>query len=906
MTERFRYCFIALLVIISAGNALAQPATLTGRILDMESGEELVGANVLIVGSVLGGATDIDGKYVVRNIPPGTYDVRFSYVGYTTKVVTALALQQGAVQTLDVVMSAEAFKQDEIVITAERVLATESALLIERKKSNTIGDGISAEQIRKAPDATSGDALKRVTGLTIVDNKFVYVRGVTDRYNGTSLNGVSVTSTDTDVDRKSFAFDMVPSNLLENTVVAKTATPDMPGDFSGGFVQVNTLDFPDRRVIRFGLSTSSNSVTSRQGFVTSQGGKRDWLGFDDGTRVLPAEQRDAQALAQTLPNTWGAKSQRAPMNGSFNVAIGDRYGLGDDELGFVGALSYANTFSTTEFKEAPAYVYGGTPVFKFDGTSYDYGVMWAGLLDLSYKLANTHTISVRNSYNQSAEDRVSVSRGTNVAGSDSRRQTIEWDQRSLYVGQVSGDHVMDFADGLEAKWKLFVSSSKALEPDRKQVEYTLGSSGDESLGENYRTWSKLNERARGASLDLTLPLEFAKIKVGTSAEFKDRSFDIQAFSAIPGRDPRYYSLLLLPIEEIFAAENFGAGKLAFTSASAFTGAYSGSQRLNAYYAMVDMPVEVSGQRFRIAGGARLENAEENVLSPRAIDDPTPMTAAVQNTDILPSVNLTYMATDAINVRLAHYQSVNRPEFRELANVLYLDFDQDQNVIGNPELSRAYIHNYDVRVEFFPGIGEVLAVSYFTKSFHNAIEERLIAAPDRYVKTWFNSPHGTNRGWEFEIRKSFGFLGEPFSRMSASVNYTIITSDVQYTETTTDAAGRPVVTQATRPMQGQSPFTWNISLSYAVPEWGSTFSVFYNKFGRRLDAVGDVRELNVYEEARDMLDIAVAQQLFGGLELKAAVKNIAGKERVLTSGDGRVPYASWSQGTTYSLSASLSL
>ncbi len=211
---------------------------------DEETGEELVGANILLVGTTRGGTTDIDGKFSLHGVSVGTYDVRFTYVGYAARIVRGVQVTQAGPVALEITLTPEQFETEEVVVTAERLLSTESAILANRQKAMSIGDGLSAEQIKKAPDATSGDALKRVTGLTIVDNKFVYVRGVTDRYNGTMLNGVPVTSTDTDVDRKSFAFDMIPANLLENTIVVKTATPDLPGDFSGGMVQVNTLDFP--------------------------------------------------------------------------------------------------------------------------------------------------------------------------------------------------------------------------------------------------------------------------------------------------------------------------------------------------------------------------------------------------------------------------------------------------------------------------------------------------------------------------------------------------------------------------------------------------------------------------------------------------------------------------------------
>jgi hypothetical protein len=900
--------FTLAMLVLAAVPVVAQNATIYGKILDQQSGEELVGANVLLVGTSLGASTDIDGKFTVRNVPPGTYSIRISFVGYQSKVVSGFEAKAGETAKLDVALSAEAYDVEEVLVTAERVKATEAALLSDRKKSTTIGDGISAEQIKKAPDATSGDALKRVTGLTIVDDKFVFIRGVTDRYNGTTLNGVSVSSTDTDVDRKSFAFDMVPANLLENTVVVKTATPDMPGDFSGGMVQVNTLDFPTSRVIRVGLTSSYNTVTTSRGFEGSQGGSRDWLGFDDGIRAFPSEPMSTQQLAQTLPNTWAALGTRAPLNGSFNLAYGDRYATGDEaELGLVGALSYTNGFETQAFDESPTYVAGALPAFRFRGTSYRYDVLWSGILDFNYKLTGNHKLSFRNSYNQSAQDKVSQSEGINVAGSNSRRQSIEWDQRSLYLGQLGGEHFFPVLGGLEVKWKGFASSSRAEEPDRKQVEYTEGSDGSYGLGENYRTWSDLDEKTRGLAADVTLDYSALKFKAGVATDYRMRDFDIRAFSTIPGRNPQYFGLILLPIDQIFASENFDPGKFQFIESTTFTGTYEGSHRLNAYYAMLDLPIDVfESSTLRVTGGVRLENSGQHVSSPPAEGGQESINADLVKTDLLPSVNIKYSVGELLNVRLAHYQSVNRPEFRELANVLYLDFDTDQNTIGNPALQRAYVHNYDARIEVFPGVGEVVAVSYFTKTFHDAIEERLLAAPDRYVKTWFNSPSGTNRGWEFEVRKSLEFLGEAFRTLALTANYTTVSSEVEYTETVTDALGRAVTSTKTRPMQGQSPWTMNLGVQYTSLEWGTSFSVLYNKFGRRLSEVGDFRDYDVYEEPRDMVDLSVSQQLFSMLEAKFTVRNLFSKDRVRTTGEDRVPFSIREEGTAYGLSLSFSL
>ena len=900
----------AILVLLVSGSfAVAfsqQTGTLVGRVWDEKTGEELVGANILLVGTTRGGTTDLDGKFSIHGVPVGTYDVRFTYVGYAARVVRGLQVTPTEPVALQISLKPEQFEADEVVVTAERLLSTEAAILANRKKAMSIGDGLSAEQIKKAPDATSGDVLKRVTGLTIVDNKFVYVRGVTDRYNGTMLNGVPVTSTDTDVDRKSFAFDMIPANLLENTVVVKTATPDLPGDFSGGMVQVNTLDFPQRRVVRLGIVSSYNSLTTTQGFQASSGGSHDWTGRDDGGRAFPAEPLPTAQLPQQLPNTWASRSQRAPLNGGFNLAIGDHFQIGEDEAGVVGAFSYVNSYSNQQFSEAPTYVFGGQPVFRFEGNSYSRNILWTGLLDLNYKLDGNHKISLRNSYNQSAQDNVAISAGTNIAGSNSQRQSITWNQRSLYLLQLAGDHVLPSLFGVELNWKLFGSSSRAGEPDRKQIEYTEGSGGEYALGENYRSWSHLEEKTRGASADMAFAFAGAKIKAGATVETKDRTFDIGSFSTLPGRDPRYYNLVLLPVGEIFAANNYGPGKFEFLAASTFTGKYAGDQRLNGYYAMADLPLEVAGTSLRINGGARLENFEEHVTSPLAVDDPTLTTTTLQATDILPSLNIKYSPLEALNIRLAYFHSVNRPEFRELANVLYLDFKTDQNTIGNPGLQRAYVHNRDVRVEFFPAAGEVIAASYFHKTISNAIEERLLAAPDRYVKTWFNSPNATNAGWEFEARLSLGHLGSMLNNLMVTANYTTVKSDVEYTEEKTDQQGNAVRTTKTRMMQGQAPWTFNIGLFYTHPGLGTSLSAMLNKQGRRLNAVGDVRDYDVYEEPRDMVDLSISQQFAGLLEVKFSVKNMLGKERILTSGEKSVPFSTWQQGSAYALSLTVNL
>jgi len=895
---------------LAAGGVSAQTATgiVTGKVVDVKSGEELIGANVLLVGTALGASADIDGSYTIRAVPAGSYDLRVSYVGYETQVVKGVVVRAGQTTKIDVPLAEERLEKakEEVVVTAERVLATEAAVLSERKKAATIGDAVSAEQIKRSPDATSGDALKRVTGLSVVDNKFVFIRGVTDRYNGTSLNGVSVTSTDTDVDRKSFSFDLVPANLLENTVVVKTASPDLPGDFSGGLVQVNTLDFPSTRVMRLSLSGAFDTETTGLDRLASAGGGRDWLGMDDGSRELPQSgYTNGNELARLLPNTWATSQKNSAPSGALNFSVGDRRPLDDNELGYVGALSYRSGHQTTGFTQR--LVYDDAQVFRFDGTRYQKSVLWGGLLNLNLKLGGLTKLSFRNNYNQAAEEKVTVSEGLPESGSYTYKQGIEWDERSFWLTQLTGEHVIPALGSMTAAWKGFYAESAAEEPDRKIIEREPDTDGNLTLVDNYRTWSSLGEDSRGLGLDFTLPWGHGKLKWGGLLDNRKRSYSIDAYSTDPSfLGPPNYGLVLLPLDRLFLPENYGPNKFRFIPVTVFTGEYDGRNELGAGYAMFDLPLSVGSRQLRLVGGVRYEDSRIGVRSVDQLNDANVRRVQLDRADVLPSFNASWALDDRTNLRLAYGRSVNRPEFRELADVLYYDFDKEQLVRGNPNLDRAVVDNYDLRAEWFPNVGEVLAGSLFYKSVENAIEEQLIPAPERFVRTWFNSPTGENYGWELEARKSLGFLGKSWRRFSLTGNYTRVFSDITYTEVYTDPFGNPVREERERTMQGQSPWTVNLSLLYVNPGTGTSVNALYGKVGRRLDAVGDSRDEDVYEESRDLVDLAVTQKIGPRWEGKLTIKNVLGEDEELTIGPDKSTFERLDRGVVYGLQLSLGL
>ncbi|RJR26561.1 MAG: TonB-dependent receptor [Candidatus Latescibacterota bacterium] len=895
-----------LLLLLATAAGTPRPAggtALRGVVIDAVSGQRISAATVFIVGTGLGGTTDLAGNFQVLFVPPGTYDVRVSCDGYETTLERGIVVGERGIVEIEValqVTSLQEYRIDDLVVSADRILTTEAAVLAERQLAATIGDAISVEMIARSPDATSSDVLKRITGLSMVDDKFVFVRGVTDRYNATSLDGVVVTSADTDSDKKSFTFDIIPSNLIAATSVVKTATPDLPGDFSGGLVQIRTLEFPPHLLLKASASSSFDENTSSKGFYSSQGGGRDWLGYDDGARALPSGNLTGNDLARALPNSWTLRERRAPLNGSYSFTAGNNHLVGSTEFGYIAALMYKSKFQAVDFTERPTY--RGFPLYSFEGSRYERSVLWSGLLNLNLRFAAAHKLGIRSNYVQSGEERVSVSGGMPVSGEYTERQTITWGERTLRLTQVSGDHTFASLWNVEIGWRAYGSDSRAEEPDRRHVEFEEGVW--RTFKDNYRTWSTLDESSRGAGVDVTIHLGPATAKLGWLGERKERGFEAAAYSTDPSsvRAPNY-ELLVLPIESVFAPEHYGQKMFTFVPVTVFTGEYGASQRLRAWYAMIDEPFGLGRLRARITGGARIERSGQEVNTVAAIDDSTPFTARVDETDVLPSAALTLNPVPSVNVRFAYGRSVNRPEFREMANVLYYDLDKTQNVLGNPGLRRASIRNYDVRLEAFPGVGEVLAVSYFYKTLEDAIEERLLPAPERYTRSWFNSPNGHNRGWELEVRKSLGFLLRPLERVSIAGNYTRVHSSIMYVDARTNEAGEQIRTDAERIMQGQAPWTANASILFAEPSWGTSVNVLYNKVGRRLDAVGDTRDEDVYEEPRGLVDVAVNQRIGRRFETKFSVKNLSAKDVVFTSGPLRERHATISRGSEYSLSLS---
>ena len=872
---------------------------LTGRVTSQDSGEVLTGINLTIDGTKFGATTDSVGRYLVPRIPAGIITLRVSAVGYTAVTVTGIVITAAKTTTLNLSLEKAAVTQPEVVVSANGIRSAEAAVLAERKRAPNISDGVGAEQIKRSPDVKSGDAVKRLTGISILNDKFVFIRGMADRYNETELDESPITSTE--AGEKSYSFDLLPADLIESCSIMKTATPDLPGDFSGGLVELHTQEFPTENSLRISLGSGYNTVTIGKDFYRSDGGSRDWLGFDDGIRGFTGDRPDQNDIARSLPNTWAPHTQRSLPDKSLSLAFTRRVDLPEGsrspaELGFVGNLTYKNEFRHSVIEDED---------FQLDRYSRsiedEYNVLWGAIANLSLRFGETDKIGFKNSFNQSGSDQVTVANFDLVPISENENYTgVKWTQRSSYTGQLTGEHDLSILGGMAVDWRAAVSSSHREDPDWKEAYY-YGDMTDPSVpytaAINHRSWATMSDRSRSLGIDITLPISSAKLKVGGLVESDNTSFGIRYFNVIPSQYPHPIpaSLVHLPLEVIYSPENFGEGKFIFKESTRPEDTYEGDQTYSAAYGLIDVPFVLLSNRFRLVAGARLENMEQNVNVPLTTNTFT--TSRIRNNDLLPSLNLTYILNDVTNLRLAYFHSVNRPEIREIAATPIYNFSENEYDVGNPHLLRSLIHNYDARVEVFPGSDELAAVSYFYKVISDPIEEFQQPGYFNYSQTWVNSSEATNRGWEIEARKSLGFLGQYLANFSVAGNYTWVQSNVDLVNRLTGKVFR------SRRLQGQSPYLLNLMLLFTEPTLKTSISLLYNKFGPRTEEVGLTDQSDILEEPRDLVDLAIMIPISRLFAVKFTVANLADKDRVLTR-DGR-PYEHATIGRIFGMQLSAS-
>ncbi len=883
---------------------LAQSGEIRGNIIEKSTGEPMIGANVIIESLVATGTTaDLDGHYSLK-VAPGTYTLKISFVSYNTIELTDVKVEAGKVTEANVVMEEATMGIEEVVVTAVRRMNSEVQMLNAIKTSTAVVSGVSSQQIAKTQDRSASEVIKRIPGISIIDDKFVIARGLSQRYNNVWINAGAVPSSEADT--RSFSFDMIPGSQIENIMIVKSPTPELPADFTGGFIKVATKNMPAENGIDISYGVNFNTETQFHDFKYNKGSSTDFLGFDNGIRDIKSvssldnsdfasarldNKDEAQVTEMTrlgFNNDWTVHTRRPIPDQRFSVMLNRRFGTrGSARWGLIAALNYTYANRTyIDMKNARYGVYNNrkdepTYLYNYTDNQYTTDARVGGMLNLTYMINNRHRVEFRNIVNQLGRNRHTKRDGYQYISGlyEQEKQEYVYSSRMAYSGQLAGIHDLTAVDNLN--WTIGYSYANRNQPDRRIINSEEnGFLGDSHYGELQtdqneilRDFTKLGESIYSATIDYSHDFAFGSfkpaLKSGIYGEYRDREYNARAFyyrwkeENLPA-DFAYRD----PVTSILINENFGANRLYIYEDTDNRNNYIGTNTMAAGYVRFDIPL----QKLNIHMGARMEHNIMSIKNYTSIRETKTITKDYVQTDIFPSVNASYNFNEEHLLRFAYGASINRQEFREVSPSVYYDFDLFSAIKGNPNLKPAYVQNFDLRYEFYPAQGELISLALFYKNFKNPIEWTYLDAGGSYTFTFENAQSAHNYGVELDVKKSFDFVGVP--QLSLTLNGALINSKVQFDEGSMEHD---------RPMQGQSPFLVNAGIFYQDAQDKWTFGLLYNIIGKRIVGIGRVdvsrgSTINndipdMYEMPRNVLDFTLRRKIGKRLELSAAVKDI---------------------------------
>lgn len=934
-TNSVRVCALVLASALVLSLPLASPAAaqsglgkLSGQVLNGLTGQGVPGATVVIEALDLETTTDLNGVYTLQ-AGEGSYTVLVCKEGYQAQKVNGVGIAPDSIENLAVVLvpldgeateGAAAFSEG-ITVETEAQAASEAALLVERKTAGLISDSIGSQEMSKTTGGDAAGVLKRVTGVSLQEGKFVYVRGLGDRYSNTTLNGSKIPSTE--FEKKVVPLNLFPAGLLEKISVSKSYTADKPGDFAAGFVDLRTVEFPNTQQGRLGYSTGYNSITTGEPILEYDGG----LGFfGDGGQALPASipadpifpdspftddgfsRDEIETFGEALVGTWSPQEgSGAPYDQTYKLSYGNTF----DRAGLIVSATHENDYETRAEERNIFSLSGGeiTPQNTYDIAYGEETVRDSVAGNLAFRFSGNDHVKLRTLYTNlsSSESRFQEGFFSDV-DSNLRDYRLSYQDQEIINGQLSGEHYLpgtlarlDLAEGSLFEWRL-AATTATTEENRRETNYEERREGEYVLTDNAQSgfmyFNDLEDTLYDGGADWTTFLSthrvHGSVKAGLAYTKNEREFD--------GRRLRFdhrstFGLdLTLPPEELFTEETIGPN-FELEEITRPTDAYDGDHETTAAYAQVDL----AWGRWRLVGGVRAESSDIEVITAnRQFVDAGADVTTVSDDDVLPAFNLVYQLSADTNLRFAASQTVNRPEFRELAPFTFVHIVGGYEVSGNPELESATIRSFDVRWEWFPAASEVVAASIFYKDFDKPIELIQLAGAQR-LETFDNADGAVNWGAELEVRRNLGSLWEGLERFDTTFNYTWVDSEIEIDPEAT------ALTNPTRPLAGQPDQVANVMIDWSAPEWGTSLRLLANYVGEKVSRGGTLGLPDVLEEDRTTVDMVWRQDLdrfLQGLSLKLSGTNLTDEERVWSQGGGI--FRRYDPGRSYGLSLSYEL
>ncbi len=902
-----KYLITLIILIASSMKILGQTGTIEGLATDKKTKEPLPGAVIVISGTALGTAADSDGRFVIPNVKPGKYRVKASYVSYNPVILENVTVIAGKTSEISISLSENAVTLNGVTVTGVRKTNTDVSIINTTRMSPLVSIGISGQQILRSQDRDASEVIRRLPGTSIVDDRFIIVRGLSQRYNSVWLNNTATPSSEADV--KAFSFDVIPASMIENMMIIKSPAPELPADFSGGFVKITTVNLPEKNSFFVTYGTGIAEGTTFKDFQRYGGNGTNLLGFDNGNLSLPKDMPSNLNVYESATNpdvlnkitevgremnkSWTPVSGTANYDQKFSLGFNRKFKFGKQTLGNITALTYSNTNNHDLLSNNTYSIYD----FKDDKSAYTDEYMddqytnsiKMGLVhNWTWYPANGQKIEFRNLFNQIGINRITDRTGREFYedGRYIRAAELRNITRSIYSGQLAGEH--SYNEGAtRIDWVAGYSFSNKNEPDTKRYKYIQSSTdpteyfllfaSNPDLASESRMTTKLEENIISASVNIVKRFTFKdfkpELKTGFYLENKSRDFSARNFGYSVASNQSTMGMSYLPVSEIFVDENINlTDGIKLAEITSPSDSYTAANKLLAGYIAAKIPI---GLKLSIYTGLRIERDVQSLNSYRQ-GTTIPVNDMRDTVNLFPSANLAFSINTKNLIRAAYGLSVNRPEFRELAPYYFVDFDLNAGIYGNPAIEQAYIQNYDIRFEHYPSPNETFNIGFFYKRFRNPIEMVIMGNnPTQY--TFENVPSAYSYGIETDVRKSLGFISGA-ENFSVILNATLIRSKVLFN------AGD---LNRDRPLQGQSPYMVNAGIFYYNDNNGLMITALYNIIGKRIVAVGrpspnsweDIP--NIYEMPRNVVDLAVSKKIGKHYEIKTGIKDLFNQKSILT-------------------------
>lgn len=899
-------------------------------------------AKVFVRGQEVEAQTDRKGQFSLR-LPEGTHFITILAAGYGTETLEAPPVVGDESVSMDVRLETAAVKLAAIRVYAPYVAGSSATLLRERQESAAVAEVLGAEQISKSGDSDAASALKRVTGVSIVGGKYVYVRGLGERYSSTMFNGLGLPSPEPD--RRVVPLDLFSTHMLDSIVIQKTYSPDMPGEFSGGVVQLRSRKSPKEWMASIEASIGHKSGTTGISGLHGPTGPTDWLGYDGGFRSMPdlllessAQMPIAQgddyvegfskeeltAIGQSLPNHWGVTRQPVDPNMGAGAVMGGSMDLLGGRGGFLLSLDYGNDWQQ-KVEKVRYYTVGAegaleqTNAYDLEELTREITLSAFGTMGLEW---DHHWITFNSMLARISDHKARVYEGYNrdLAG-DLRIRRTTWVERMLTTQQLLGHHEFELPTDLllDLDWGYALSNATRIEPGRREtrVDYEDNQDGwfiSNRPEGNQILYGDLNDISHDAKFDGTLTLEQwsgeeAKIKVGSAFYRKEREVDVRRFK-YRHKGPLSFDteVIYKDPEDIFVPEYINSDGFQLIEVTLNTDSYRATHDILGGYLMGELPL---GAGWDMMAGSRIEKSNQALSTFQPFSSGDEEKAELETSDWMPATSLNYRGFENMNIRAGYSRTVSRPNFRELSPAVTIGLTGGRLRFGNPNLRRATIDNFDLRWEWFFDTLDSMAVSAFYKSFTDPIETVVIPSAQLSV-SYDNALGANNYGFEFEFRKGFGFIHSSLEYLFVAGNATYIQSKVRLCPPEQDGvdpsarcADSPTSTNTNqnRPLEGQSPYVINAQGGLDHDDWGTSIIMLYNVFGKRIIEVGALGSPDSYEEPFHQLDLVAKQKLGAGFKLGLSAKNLMNPTARETQGD--LPRSSWKKGRSYSAKLSYS-